>query len=50
LGHVVSKEGITVDPVKVRAIMERETPINLGELRSFMVLEGYYKRFMRKFS
>eukprot|EP00253_Pinus_taeda_P017661 PITA_17661 len=36
LGHVVSKEGIAVDPEKIRAIMEWATPKNVDEARSFM--------------
>ena len=40
MGHVVSKEGIAVDPNKIRAIMEWETPRNVDEVRSFMGLVG----------
>ena len=50
LGHVVSKEGIVVDPENIRAIMEWVAPRNVGEFRSFMGLAGYYKRFINKFS
>jgi chemotaxis signal transduction protein len=35
LGHVISGEGIIVDPVKVEAIMEWPTPTNVPEVRSF---------------
>jgi len=46
--HVVSKEGIALDPEKIRAIMERVAPRNVDEVRYFMGLEGYYRRFIRK--
>ena len=50
LGHVVSKDGIVVDREKVRANMEWATPRNMDEVKSFMGLEGYYRRFIRNFS
>eukprot|EP00253_Pinus_taeda_P002917 PITA_02917 len=39
-----------VDPEKLRAIMEWETPKNVDEMRSFMGLVGYYRRFIKNFS
>eukprot|EP00253_Pinus_taeda_P003722 PITA_03722 len=47
VGHIVSKEGIAVDPEKIRAIMEWATPKNVDEVRSFMGLAGYYWRFIK---
>ena len=43
LGHVISDEGIAMDPAKVEAIMEWPTPTNFTEVRSFMGLAGYYQ-------
>jgi len=50
LGHVVTKEGIKVDPQKVKAIMEWLRPTNVTEIRSFPDLVGYYPRFVKDFS
>ena len=45
LGHIISDEGISVDPEKIEAIMNWLTPRNVTDIRSFMRLVGYYKRF-----
>ena len=50
LGCVVSKEGIAVDPKKIRAIVEWIVPKNVDEVRSFMGLASYYKRFIKNLS
>ena len=50
LGHMVSKEGISVDPAKVEVMMRWERPKSVFEIRSFLGLAGYYHRFIENFS
>ena len=50
LGHMVSKEGISVDPAKVEVLMRWERPKSVFEIHSFLGLAGYYRRFIENFS
>ncbi|KAJ0531230.1 putative nucleotidyltransferase, Ribonuclease H [Helianthus annuus] len=50
LGHVVSERGIQVDPAKVEAVMNWQEPKTPTEIRSFLGLAGYYRRFIENFS
>ena len=50
LGHMVSASGMSIDPEKVEVVMSWERPESIFEIRSFLGLVGYYKRFIKDFS
>ena len=50
LGHILTAEGVTVDSEKVEAVSNWQQPTNASEIRSFLGLAGYYRRFIEGFS
>ncbi|GJZ75540.1 putative reverse transcriptase domain-containing protein [Tanacetum coccineum] len=50
LGHVIDSEGIHVDPTKIKSIKDRTSPKSLTEIRQFLGLVAYYRRFIEGFS
>ena len=50
LGHVVSNDGVMVDPSKIEAVKNWVRPTNVTEVRSFVGLASYYRRFVKGFS
>jgi hypothetical protein len=50
LGHVLSEDGISVDPSKVQEVMDWKAPTTVHEVHSFLRLAGYYRCFIPDFS
>jgi hypothetical protein len=50
LGHIISAEGIIVDPSKVQEVLDWKSPKSVMQIRNFLRLTGYYCRFIPNFS
>lgn len=49
MGHYISEEGVCTDPKKVEAITKWPTPENIKQVRSFLGMTGYYRRFIKNY-
>ncbi len=49
LGHIVSHEGVKVDPSKIKAIKEWKIPTSIKHLQGFLGLIGYYRKFVKNY-
>lgn len=47
LGHIISSEGVSTDPKKISDIKNRKPPKNVTEVREFLGMAGYYRRFIK---
>lgn len=50
LGHIISADGVSVDPAKIEVIKKWPVPTNVSELRSFLGMAGYYRSYVPQYS
>ena len=49
IGHIVSQEGIQTDPAKIEAVTKYPVPKNVKEVRAFLGLTAFYRKFIQGF-
>ena len=50
LGHIIGKDGIKTDPAKIEKVKNYPRPVNLTQLRGFLGLAKYYRKFIKDFA